>query len=287
MHPEPLFYIFGQGVYLYGICMALGLIGCFAFLVFTMWKRKFNEISTDSIIFIGIFGTAFGLFSAMLFQSVYNYIADPEAGFKLGGMTFIGGLIGGVLSFVGVWNLYMYVVRPRTKIKWLAKEMNATLSDALPFIPIAITIAHAFGRFGCFWAGCCYGLKTDAWYGLPCAGYHSGNYIPTQLFEMFFLIALGIAMAILYFKFGFDYNFAVYAIAYGIWRFIIEYFRADERGQFLGTALSPSQFWSIIMVLAGIGYVFAQRYFFSKLMLHPERADKPEAVNEEEQPENA
>lgn len=289
MHPEPLFYIFGQGVYLYGICMAIGIIGCFAFLVFTMWKQKFNEVSTDSIIFIGIFGTGFGLFSAMLFQSVYNYIADPDAGFKLGGMTFIGGLIGGVLSFVGVWNLYMYVIRPRTKIKWLKAEMNATLCDALPFIPIGITIAHAFGRFGCFWAGCCYGLKTDAWYGLPCAGYHSGNYIPTQLFEMFFLIALGVAMAILYFKFKFNYNFAVYAIAYGIWRFLIEFIRADERGQFLGTALSPSQFWSIIMVLVGIGYVFIQKYLFSKLMKHPELKkdeEKPAEVKEE-QPENA
>lgn len=289
MHPEPLFYIFGQGVYLYGICMAIGIIGCFAFLVFTMWKQKFNEVSTDSIIFIGIFGTGFGLFSAMLFQSVYNYIADPDAGFKLGGMTFIGGLIGGVLSFVGVWNLYMYVIRPRTKIKWLKAEMNATLCDALPFIPIGITIAHAFGRFGCFWAGCCYGLKTEAWYGLPCAGYHSGNYIPTQLFEMFFLIALGVAMAILYFKFKFNYNFAVYAIAYGIWRFLIEFIRADERGQFLGTALSPSQFWSIIMVLVGIGYVFIQKYLFSKLMKHPELKkdeEKPAEVKEE-QPENA
>lgn len=289
MHPEPLFYIFGQGVYLYGICMAIGIIGCFAFLVFTMWKQKFNEVSTDSIIFIGIFGTGFGLFSAMLFQSVYNYIADPDAGFHLGGMTFIGGLIGGVLSFVGVWNLYMYVIRPRTKIKWLKAEMNATLCDALPFIPIGITIAHAFGRFGCFWAGCCYGLKTNAWYGLPCAGYHSGNYIPTQLFEMFFLIALGVAMAILYFKFKFNYNFAVYAIAYGIWRFLIEFIRADERGQFLGTALSPSQFWSIIMVLVGVGYVFIQKYLFSKLMKHPELKkdeEKPAEVKEE-QPENA
>lgn len=289
MHPQPLFYIFGQGVYLYGLCMAIGIIGCFGFLVFTMWKQKFNEISTDAIIFIGIFGTGFGLFSAMLFQSVYNYIADPDAGFKLGGMTFIGGLIGGVVSFLAVWNLYMYVVRPRTKIKWLNAEMNATLTDALPFIPIAITIAHAFGRFGCFWAGCCYGLKTDAWYGLPCAASHSGNYIPTQLFEMFFLIALGVAMAILYFKFKFNYNFAVYAIAYGIWRFIIEYIRADERGQFLGTALSPSQFWSIVMVLLGVGYVFLQKYCLSKLMKHPELSKPKEKTEEvkEEQPENA
>ena len=168
MHPDPLFTIFGKGVYLYGICLALGIVACFVFLYFTMKKKMFNDASTDMIIFIGIFGTAFGIFAAMLFQSVYNYIGNPSAGFHLSGMTFIGGLIGGVASFLGVYNLYIYVVHPRTKFKWLKPELNATLTDALPFIPIAITIAHAFGRLGCFFGGCCYGKPTDAWYGLPC-----------------------------------------------------------------------------------------------------------------------
>lgn len=281
MHPEPIFKIFGQGVYLYGVCMAVGIVACFGFLLFAMWKQKFNETSADAVIFIGIFGTGFGIFSAMLFQAFYDFIADPDAGFHLGGMTFIGGLIGGVVSFVGVWNLYMYVVRPRTKIKWLNAEMNAGLTDALPFIPIGITIAHALGRFGCFWAGCCYGKPTDAWFGLPCAAGYSGNVIPTQLFEMFFLLALCAVMAILYFKFKFNYNFALYAIAYGIWRFIIEYFRNDYRGEFIGTALTPSQIWSIVMVIAGIGYVFVQKYFFAKLMKHPElSATEPKSTED-------
>lgn len=283
MHPDPIFKIFGYGVYLYGLCIALGLIGCFGFLYFAMWKNKFSEASTDAVLFIGVFATAFGFFVAALFQATYNYIANPAAGFDLGkGITFIGGLIGGVLGFVGVWNLYVYVIRPRTKIKWLKAEMNAGLCDALPFIPIGITIAHALGRFGCFWAGCCYGMPTDAWYGLPCAAYRPGNYVPMQLFEMIFLILLTVVMAVLYFKFKFNYNFAVYAIAYGIWRFIVEFYRGDERGEFIG-ALSPSQFWCIFMVLAGIGYIFVQMFFFSKFMKHPE-LQKGEKKEEEAEP---
>ena len=43
MHPDPLFTVFGQGVYLYGICFALGVIACFAFLIFTMWYKKFQR----------------------------------------------------------------------------------------------------------------------------------------------------------------------------------------------------------------------------------------------------
>lgn len=277
MHPDPIFTVFGKGIYLYGICMAIGLIACFGFLVFTMWKKKFNEASTDTIIFIGIFGTGFGLLAAALFQGTYNYIDDPSAGFSLSGMTFIGGLIGGVSSFLGVYFLYMYVVRPRTKIKFLTAEMNATLTDALPFIPIGITLAHAFGRLGCFFAGCCYGKPTNAWFGIACADDPSligVKVIPTQLFEMIFLLVLSGVMALLYFKFRFNYNFSVYAISYGIWRFTLEFFRSDNRGKFLGSLITPSQFWCIIMVILGVGYIFLQYYVLSKKMKHPELAAK-------------
>ncbi len=276
MHPDPIFTIFGRGVYLYGICMAVGIIACFAFIYLTMKKRKFNEASSDMILFIGVFGTGFGILAAALFQSLYNYIDNPSAGFSLSGMTFIGGLIGGVVSFLAVYWIYIYVVHPRTKIKWLAPQFNATLTDALPFIPIGITIAHAFGRLGCFFAGCCYGKPTNAWYGLPVAKDYSGNVIPTQLFEMIFLILLSAAMAVMFFKFKFNYNFALYAIAYGIWRFLIEFVRDDSRGTFIGTALTPSQIWSIVMVLFGIGYVFLQKYIFAKNMKHPELGDRKE-----------
>jgi phosphatidylglycerol:prolipoprotein diacylglycerol transferase len=279
MHPDPIFSIFGADVYLYGICMALGIIACFGFLIFTMKKKNFNEGASDVILFIGIFGTAFGIFAAMLFQSVYNYIENPKAGFHLAGMTFLGGLIGGVTSFLCVYWLYIYVINPRTKFRWLKSDMNATLTDALPFIPIGITIAHAFGRLGCFFAGCCYGKATDAWYGLPCADGISGNVVPTQLFECIFLVILAVLMAVLYFKYKFNYNFALYAIVYGIWRFLLEFVRDDDRGQFLGTALTPSQIWCIVMVLVGVGYIFLQKYVLEKCMKHPElQQDEKEEV---------
>jgi phosphatidylglycerol:prolipoprotein diacylglycerol transferase len=48
---------------------------------------------------------------------------------------------------------------------------------------------------------------------------------------------------------------SVYLIAYGIFRFLIEFVRDDERGQLLGF-ISPSQFWSILMIGLGIGLYF-------------------------------
>ena len=147
----PLFSIGKLHFYPYGMCMALGIILCFVFLMYTFTKRNFNDEAVDKILIIGIGATAFGIFMAMVFQALYDYIEDPSQKFSLGGsMTFQGGLIGGVVSFLIVWNLYVFVIAPRTKIKILQNNMNATLTDALPFIHVGIAIAHAFGRLGCF-----------------------------------------------------------------------------------------------------------------------------------------
>ena len=73
----------------------------------------------------------------------------------------------------------------------------------------------------------------------------------------------------LYFKFRFNCNFGLYAVTYGIWRFLIEYARDDYRGSFI-PGLTPSQLWAIVMVVLGIGYFFAYKYFFKRFMKHPE-----------------
>lgn len=279
MHPQALFYIGSQPVYAYGICMAVGIIACFIFLMWAFWYRNFNDEASDKILIIGVCATAFGIFMAMVFQSLYNFIDNPSAGFNLNtSMTFYGGLIGGVVSFVAVWNLYVFVIAPRAKVKFLQNNMNASLSDALPIVPIGITIAHAFGRLGCFFGGCCYGAPTDSWIGIACAHGFSEELgmtmdgvkvVPVQLLECIFLFILTAVMVVLYFKFNFNCNFGLYAVAYGVWRFIIEFFRVDNRGSFI-PGLTPSQLWAIVMVLIGIAYFFIYKYWFKRFMKHPE-----------------
>ncbi len=288
LYPKPIFEIFGQGIYLYGICMAIGIIACFIFVMTIMDKRNFNEEAVDKILLIGIAATAIGVGMAAVVQALYDYIANPDAGFKFGGMTFYGGLIGGVGSYLIFWNLYVYVIAPRTKIKLLQNNMNAGILDAVPFIPIGICIAHAFGRLGCFFAGCCYGGETDAWYGITFYNYYpssdslvpfSSPRIPTQLFECIFLALLALIMAILYFRHKFECNMGIYCIGYGVFRFLIEYLRADYRGEFV-VGLTPSQFWAIVMMALGIGYFFVYKYFFKKLMKRPELQPSVHVKNE-------
>jgi phosphatidylglycerol:prolipoprotein diacylglycerol transferase len=65
----------------------------------------------------------------------------------------------------------------------------------------------------------------------------------------------------------------VYLIGYGIWRFLIEFVRDDDRGQFI-PGLTPSQFWSILMVIGGVAFFFLYRYFDKKIQ------EKKQAITE-------
>ena len=259
MYPNELFNIFGLSIDLYSICFLLGVIACFVYTYIAMKKCGYSPTAIDTILIIGIFAILFGIFSGVLFQSIYDYIADPSKGFKITGrMTFIGGLIGGIVSYLAIYLIYVYLINPKLKEKnFFKSDMNKGAWYGVRFIPASITVAHAFGRLGCLFAGCCHGKITDAWYGIYNVEVGAKT-VPIQLFESIFLFVLTAAMIVLFFKFHFKYNLSVYLISYGIWRFVIEFFRADFRGNFIG-GISPSQFWSIIMVLAGVAFFFIYR----------------------------
>ena len=267
MYPDPLFNIFGIDIDLYSICFLVGLIACFVFTYIAMKKSGYSTTARDTILIIGLFAISLGLMFGVLVQSIYDFIANPSDGFKITGkMTFLGGLLGGVISYLGIYFLYVYVINPRLSNKNIFKsDMNKGVWELLRFAPISITIAHAFGRLGCFSADCCGGIETDAWYGIQFPG-EAHKEIPTQLFEAIFLFLISVVMIILYFKFHFKYNMGVYLIGYGVWRFLIEYIRGDvvERGKFV-PGLTPSQFWSILMVIGGIAFFFIYRYFDKKI----------------------
>ena len=98
-----------------------------------------------------------------------------------------------------------------------------------------------------------YGKETDSWIGLACSQDKPGvNVIPTQLIEAIFLFLLSAVLIYLAFKKRYKYTFVVYSVSYSIYRFVIEFFRDDPRGEFLKN-LSPSQIWcAIIFMCTGV-----------------------------------
>ena len=249
MYPDKIFGLF----YLYGLMIAVGLLACFGVLFLYGKKKKIEGRFLDFLFYDAILAVILGFGSAALFQATYDFIENPKNGFRFdGGITFIGGLIGGIVTFLVVYAIFR-------------KRYKTRLIDVLSIAPCCILIAHAFGRVGCLFAGCCHGPETDAWYGIymHTSAFGYAKVVPTQLFEALFLFALFGICFFLVWKKDFKYNLSIYLIAYGIFRFVLEFVRADDRGQLLG-GISPSQFWSIIMVIAGVGVYFLLNWLHKK-----------------------
>ncbi len=248
-------YEIGGVITLYGILVGLGVLACFIVFWVLSKRDKVDPKYVDFISIDGIIagGTGFGF--AALFQSVYDYISHPELGFRYTGLTFQGGLIGGAAVFL----LLAYLFR---------KKFKGKLTDVVSTVPLGILLGHFIGRVGCFMAGCCYGRTTDSWIGVRFIDPETGErmaekVIPTNLIEAVFLFAAFVVLLIIYLKKRHPYNLPLYMILYGIFRFVIEYFRGDERGSFV-PGMSPSQFWSLLMVIAAIPLIFVLKKAWAK-----------------------
>lgn len=253
MLPDPIF----LNVHMYGIMISLGIIGAFISLYLFGRKRGVDVKTLDFAFYSGVASVLLGMFSAAVFQGLYNYIETPALGFRLdGGLTFIGGLIGGVSLF-----LLSYLI--------IGRRLGVKMTDILPIAPCCITIAHGFGRIGCFFAGCCYGKTTDSFLGVLFPGMHLKVH-PTQLYEAAFLFLLYALMAYLLLGRGFKHNMSLYLVFYGIFRFCLEFLRGDSRGELLGV-MSPSQFWSLLMIAIGLALYFGLDRFFKKQELEKEK----------------
>ena len=194
-----------------------------------------------------------GFSSAILFQAFYNYLAKGV--FTLSattGMTFYGGFIGGAITFLLVW----FIGGKFFLKKENSGEEKRKIFDMLDISACCIPLAHAIGRIGCFFAGCCHGAKTDAWFGVNMFTQNGWEtVVPVQLFESAFLILLSAFLLWVFFKRKINLPLMpTYCFAYGIWRFFIEYARADHRGKTVLSFLSPSQLVAVMMIVAGITY---------------------------------
>lgn len=244
---------------LYEWCSIIGVIA--AIVVFRVYADRKKIGARLQIVCLGIavVSIAVGYGFAVLFQAVYDFTASGVFVIdKNTGMTFYGGLIGGAAAFLA---LYSTVAR-----KLCRAEAKERFGDIVGIAACSVAVAHACGRVGCLMAGCCYGRETQSWVGiyLPAVG---KTVIPTQLFEAIFLACLFAALSVLLFRTKIS-GIAVYCMAYGVFRFVIEFWRADDRGASVIPGLSPSQCWSIVLFCVGAAIVIA-----SAIRAHRRRGD--------------
>lgn len=167
--------------------------------------------------------------------SIFNILSNSICG----GFVFYGGLFGVLYG-----------------CKLFCKKNNLDVKIIYSMITPAIPLFHAFGRMGCFMAGCCYGLELQ--HPINVFNILTLNRIPTQIIEVIFEMSLFIVILILEKKTDKIDYLKAYLISYAVFRFVIEFFRGDAvRGLVCG--ISTSQFISI-----GILVFYILRKFFKK-----------------------
>ena len=263
---------------LYEICIVAAIVVALMLADKMGIKRGFSVRLQRLVIFGAMGGVVIGFFGAVLFQAFYNYMDTGVFKItKTTGMTFYGGLLFGAAGYLAVW---FGVGKRYCKHNEQVKQFSAIADIAAAVLPLA----HGLGRLGCLFAGCCHGNATDAWYGItmdtPDAGH--GKFVPVQLFEALALFALAGVILWLYFK-PKRAEFPllpIYMIGYGIWRFVIEYARGDQRGETIVPFLSPSQLIAVALICGGIAYYIVWRNI-------KKNAKKKECVEYEQDGSNA
>jgi phosphatidylglycerol:prolipoprotein diacylglycerol transferase len=264
------------GLTLYDICLCAGIIACF-FIFGTLADKQGVRRRIQSFALIcGVAAVTLGYGSAVLFQALYNikslgkFVINENTG-----ATFYGGLVGGVAVFLA---LYFGIGWKMFEKNEHARAFWAIADSAVP----GIAFAHSIGRLGCLFAGCCHGAVCDAWYCIPMWGNHGyDKYVPTQLFEAIFLMLL----------FGFlflqsldkkGYCLPIYLSVYAVWRFVIEYARADYRGDTFIEALTPSQLIACVLFAVGVGLIFIEKHLKKRFPFTPVPTEKNAEKKDEE-----
>ena len=246
MYPE-LFHFEIAGItitlYMYGLMIALGVIAAISLFWWLCHRgnvpeKVYNFYSGLALVSIGI-----GFFGAWAFQQIYEVMKYGAAYKVTGSITFMGGLVFGVTTFVlGV----VIFGKPAAK-----NYFYRVAGYGAP----CVALAHAFGRMGCFFGGCCYGIENEV-FGLHFpSGSSTTAVLPTMLYEAIFLFALcGTLMLLLRHK-KVNLTLIVYGLSYSVWRFLLEFIRGDESRAVNGF-LSPSQWQSVILFLvaAALGF---------------------------------
>ena len=250
MYPYTLFW----DITLYDILIIIGIAA--AFVVFLLYTKKTALPKQLQILVLisALIGVALGFVAAGLTQSIYFLIETGT--FEWRGMTFYGGLVGGAACFLGAYFLGGYLMFRKTQTPKLHLEFAMR---SFGIVICAVTLAHAIGRIGCLTAGCCHGTTYATKRGGTLPLHHISEdgellytdyAVPIPLFEMAFLLGLFALLSWLVLK-GRGEALPLYMILYGIWRFGIEFARADDRGETFIKALTPSQLTALLMIIGG------------------------------------
>jgi phosphatidylglycerol:prolipoprotein diacylglycerol transferase len=229
---------------MYGLMIGVGFL--LAILLASRRAKK-QGINPELIMDMGVYLLLAAIVGSRLLYvltTLNEFSANPFDVFAIwkGGLVFYGGLLAAVP--VGIW----YVRRHGMPV-WKTADIMAP----------SIALGHAFGRLGCFFAGCCHGSHCQGPFCITFTDVHSLAPLniplfPTQLMESAGeFITFGLLMLLFRYKRFDGQIFGLYLVLYSILRFIIEFFRGDAvRGLYFGGIISTSQIIAILIAAVAV-----------------------------------
>ena len=251
--------IFGRALPMYGICIMTGavlagvLAACRLQPAYAASHDRFELTAAMGFCLAGVVLGGKLLYLILNFPSILANWEQIRAGgdgirrLISYGFVFYGGLAGAVLM------LWLYA-------RFLGGYFPALALNLIPVVPVV----HAFGRVGCFMAGCCYGIPYEGpghvVFRQALGGAPNGvPLFPVQLLECVLNLLLA-AFLFVYQKRN-PYSTGMigwYGVFYGTARFGLEFLRGDaERGALFG--ISTSQWISLVLIVVGIFIIIKRR----------------------------
>jgi phosphatidylglycerol---prolipoprotein diacylglyceryl transferase len=233
----------GFTLYSYGAMLFLAFVIGLFWILKEAPRKGFNTDHSYEAFIISIILTVFGSRITYIFLNWETYSSEPLLRTMIAretGLTFYGGLIAVLL---GLFAHCYY-----RKISFLR-----LIDFAAPFI----ALGYGITRIGCFLNGCCYGNVTTLPWGVSFPLVDGLPRHPTQLYA----VMAGLIIFVLLRHMGkysfFDgYIFLFFFIFYGIYRFIVEFFRASVPVLWF---MTPAQIMSLFLILIALAYFYWKR----------------------------
>ncbi len=225
-------------VHTYGVMIAIGVILC---VLMGYYRAKRLEMKAEPVMDLTILCVVMGFVGAKVFFVILSwkqFLSDPLSVLGSSGFVVYGGIVFGVVSAL----IY-------------CKVKDIRFFEYFDLLAPSVALAQAFGRLGCFFAGCCYGKETDLPIGIvfpdDCFAPAGVPLLPTQLFSSAgdFVIAFVLIRVTGKMRHTGDVG-ALYLMLYGIGRFCVEFLRTNEQGGFFG--LTTAQLISVVFIIVSV-----------------------------------
>ncbi|KKT01345.1 MAG: Prolipoprotein diacylglyceryl transferase [candidate division TM6 bacterium GW2011_GWF2_43_17] len=230
------------GLHWYGFWIALGVAVWFLLVMSDVRVRAL--ISKDQIINLLNASIIGGLVGGRLLHVAVNWHDYAQwvevLALWQGGLSVLGSIMGVLLV---VWGF-----------SW---RNHVALLPLLDSIIVYAPLAQAFGRVGCFSAGCCYGCPTSCLIGVPvCIEGAYGMVHPVQLYNVALLVALFLIVRVLtFFPLPAGMITGVALLGLFIIRFVTDFWRGDREWLNVLPWLSVHQWVSLVGILFCAGGV--------------------------------